>query len=399
MRLLRIAIFSDSFFPITNGVSQSISLLVEELRSRGHSVSIFSARYPGHKDSDPNVIRFLSVVTPVARDYPLSVPPYFPYYRYFRLGNFDIVHTHTPFLAGNIGMRWARRKRIPLVSTYHTLYEKYAHYVPFIPHKITKRCIAMYTHWYYNHCEEIITPSRSALRFLKHHHIQKPITVIPTGIPTPPILSKAEARAQLGVKPEERMLLYVGRIAREKNIHFLFEALIHLIRKEQVRLWLVGDGPAWQECADKVRELGIGDHVVFVGAVPRKTVDVYYASADVFTFASVTETQGLVLGEAMSFGLPVVVVQGGAASHAVQDGVTGLISSPDPQEFSSKVLQILENEGLWHRLSEGALNASRNWSVSTMTDAVLEVYQRVLQRAPSPNIESAREQNVHSRIS
>lgn len=398
MRPLRIAIFSDSYVPITNGVSQSISLLIEELRARGHSVSIFTARYPGYKDSDPNVIRFLSVVTPFARDYPLSIPPFFPYYRYFRLGNFDIVHTHTPFLAGNIGMRWARRKQVPVVSTYHTLYEKYAHYIPFIPHKVTRKCISAYTHWYYNRCEEIITPSPSAKRFLQHHHIQKPITVIPTGTPPPPLVSRAEARAQLNVKPEEKMLLYVGRIAREKNIHFLLHALARLPRKDHVRLWLVGDGPAWQECAEKVRELGIGDHVVFVGAVPRKSVDIYYAAADLLTFASVTETQGLVLGEAMSFGLPVVVVRGGAVSQVVKEGINGLISSLDPEEFASRILHALEDEGLWQRLSEGARRSSRNWSISAMTDAVLEVYFRALKRTPLPREITVSQEDVHSRI-
>ncbi len=398
MKSLRIAIFSDSYVPITNGVSQSINLLVDELRSRGHSVSIFTARFPGHQDSDPNVIRFLSVVTPFAKDYPLAIPPYFPYYRYFRQGNFDIAHTHTPFLAGNIGMRWARRQRVPVVTTYHTLYEKYAYYIPFIPTRITRRCISAYTYWYYNRCEEIITPSQSAKRFLKQHHVYKPISVIPTGIPPPPLLSRAEARAQLGVKPEEKMLLYVGRLAREKNIHFLLETLALLVGKEQVKLWLVGDGPAWQECAEKVREWGIGDHVVFVGAVPRKAVDLYYAAADLFVFASVTETQGLVLGEAMSFGLPVVAVRGGGVNQVVQDGINGLLSSPDPKEFTNKVLQILENESLWHQLSEGARSTSRNWSVSAMTDAVLEVYFRVLEQTLSQIPRGKLQKNVHSRI-
>lgn len=378
-RRLKIALFSDSALPVLNGVSVSIEALVTNLRQMGHSVHIFTASHFGYRDPDPNTYRFPAISTPWTRGYPLAHPPFYPMIRHFRKHSFDIIHTHTPFTVGFVGLRWGESHEIPVVSTYHTLYDKYAHYIPFFPKRYVRYKIAKHTNFYYNSTNHVIVPSDAAQRWLRRHSVRTPISVIPTGIGQGTSIVRAEARAILGVNPDQRMLLYVGRIAREKNMEMLFRAVSRAFDSDpSLVFWLVGDGPMRSECVDLARDLGIGDRVRFVGFIPRNEVDIYYAAADLFVFASMTETQGLVVGEAMSYGLPPVVVSGGGASAAVQDGENGIIVGNDAQALSSAILQILNHDVAYTRISEAARKSMRGQTVSAMAQKVVDVYDQVL---------------------
>lgn len=378
-RSLRVAIFSDSYVPIVNGVSISIESLVHELRERGHSVHIFTTSCRGHRDEDPNVNRFLSIRLPSAPGYPLAIPPFYPWIRAFRNQQFDIIHTHTPFTVGFVGLRWAESHRIPIVSTYHTLYQRYVHYVPFVPRAYLLYRIAKHTNYYYNRCAHVIAPSEAAERSLRRHGVRSPISIIPTGTPKPKTLSRDEARDLLGMRGNEKVLLYVGRVAPEKNLRLLFEALALVVaQRPETRLWLVGDGPARKQLQSLARTLGVGDKVRFVGAVPRRDVDTYYIAADLFVFSSMTETQGLVIGEAMSYGLPAVAVDGGGAGENIQEDVNGYKVGNSPIQLAEKTLEVLSNPALLGRLSEGARRSVKRWTVEDYCDAVLDVYSTVL---------------------
>lgn len=378
---LRIAVFTDSYFPILNGVSVSVHALVQGLRDRGHSVHLFTAGAPGYSDDDPNIHRFRSLETPIARGYPLAIPPFYRTLRVFRRYQFDLIHTHTPFTIGFVGLRWAESHELPIVSTYHTLYDRYAHYLRFLPRRYIRFRIAKHTNFYYNRVQEVLTPSETAKKWLERHSVHTPITVIPTGVPRGPLLDRVEARASLGISPEQRILLYTGRLAREKNLDTLFEAAAVLFRQDSsLRLWLVGDGPFREECRGMTRRLAIGDRVRFVGFVPRDEVNRYYAAADLFVFPSMTETQGLVVLEAMNYGLPAIAVGGGGASENIENGRNGFVVKNDPVEFAHACSDILGDDGLYARLSEGASQTARAQGPEQMIDKVLEVYGRALGR-------------------
>ncbi|MDR3692133.1 MAG: glycosyltransferase [Fimbriimonas sp.] len=377
---LRIAIFSDSALPILNGVSISIDALVGELRNQGHSVHVFTARFPGYKDPDPNTYRFRAIETPISRGYPVSYPPFYRMLLKFRRHDFDVVHTHTPFMLGMVGFRWAESHDIPVVSTYHTLYDRYAHYFKLLPHRYVRFRIAKHTNFYYNRMDHVITPSEASLKWLRRHSVTTPVTVIPTGIPAPQMLPRTDARQSLNIPPDNRILLYVGRLAREKNLNVLLEmAAIAFSQDRSLRLWLVGDGPYRDECLSMARALGIGDRVRFVGFVPRAEVDRYYAAADLFVFSSITETQGLVVQEAMSYGLPAIAVTGGGASAAIIEGENGFTVKNDPEDFALSTLKVLENDTLHASLSEQAIRSVRNSGVSGMCEQVVAVYRHVIE--------------------
>lgn len=387
-RALSIALFSDSALPVLNGVSVSIDQLVRELRSRGHSVHVFTSGIRGHSDADPNTHRFRSIKTPWTTDYPLAVPPFYAKLREFRKQKFDIVHTHTPFTVGFVGLRWAESHEIPIVSTYHTNYDKYAYYLDIVPKRYLRYKVAKHINFYYNRVGHVITPSEASKRWLLRHSVRTPISVIPTGVSMPRPTDRTAVREELGISPSTRVVLYAGRIAKEKNLGVLLESIAQARRQDaRLELFLVGDGPARSEFASMARELGIGDHVRFVGAVPRAQVDRFYAAADVFAFASMTETQGLVVLEAMSHGLPALVVQGGGAGEAVVDGENGYVLRNEPDDFARGIGHTLANEDAYRRLSERARETARRSSVAATTDRVLDVYQDVLQLGYQPGRE------------
>lgn len=374
-RPLRIAVFSDSCLPILNGVSISIDLLVRELRNQGHSVHIYTAAHFKHKDSDPNIFRFPAVETPWTKNYPLAFPPFFPMLRRFRQNTYDVIHTHTPFTIGFVGLRWAQSHEIPIVATYHTLYDRYAHYIP-APRRYVRYKIAKHTHFYYNRVDQIITPSEAAAKWLKRHEVDRPVHVIPTGAPSRAFLDRAEARLALGFAPHHRVLLYVGRLAREKNLELLFESVALAFAEEpNARLVVVGDGPHREACVTMARRLGIGDRVQFAGFVPREDVDRFYAAADLFVFASVTETQGLVIQEAMTHGLPAIAVVGGGASATIVDGVNGFVTKNSVSDLSLAIGDVLRDSDLLDRLAHGATKSTKVHTVIDMASQVVGVYR------------------------
>jgi glycosyltransferase involved in cell wall biosynthesis len=357
-----------------------VDLLIHELRRRGHSVHLFTNAYPGYQDPDANAHRFRAVTTPFSRGYPIAYPPFYRMLGVFRQHEFDLIHTHSPWTLGFVGLRWAESHDLPIVSTYHTLYDRYSHYLP-APRRWVRFKIAKHTNYYYNRVDHVLTPTEASLRWLRRHSVSTPITLAPTGTPAGRILDRSEERKRLGIPPEMRVLLFVGRLAKEKNLEVLFQMAARVFAGDPtLRLWLLGDGPYREACTQMVRRLGIGDRVRFLGFVPREEVDRYYAASDLFVFSSVTETQGLVVQEAMAHGLPAVVVFGGGAGESVQDGVNGLVVRNDAGAFASAVSRIMEDESLYARLSGAASRSIAENSPDLMCDRVISVYREVLER-------------------
>ncbi|MCB0825315.1 MAG: glycosyltransferase [Armatimonadetes bacterium] len=361
----------------------SIDQLMRQLRAEGHSVHLFTSGTYNYSEADPNIHRFWAVETPFAKGYPFSTPPFYPMLREFRKHRFDLVHTHTPFTVGMVGLRWAESHNLPVVSTYHTHYDKYSHYVPLIPRAYTRYKIAKHTNFYYNSVDHVITPSDASFRWLKRHSVHTPTTVIPTGIPVPPMLDGALCRAKLNAPVDQKVLLYVGRVAIEKNIGRLLEACAKLFPTDpRLTLWVVGDGPAKERFMAQARDLEIGDRVKFWGAVPRSDLDPFYAAADLFTFPSVTETQGLVVVEAMSHGLPAVVIHGGGASHSVKEGINGLVVQNTTDQFADAIRQVIEESSLYDSMCIEAAQTAKEYSVPEMVRKVIGVYHSVLGEEP-----------------
>jgi glycosyltransferase involved in cell wall biosynthesis len=383
---LKIAFFCDAYKPTRSGVAVSVDTTAQELRARGHQVTIFAPRYKGYVEDDPTVVRFPAFRWFRARDFPVAYP-LLPRASLlaglrFRREEFDIVHSHSPFTIGILGARWARSNRIPIVFTFHTLYHRYLHYVP-APRAWTRSYVVWWVRHYCYLCSHIIAPSRPVAQIVSHLQPRVPCSVLPTGIDIARFASasaqqREQTRQRLGIAPDEVVLLYVGRIVREKNLVFLLRSLAPLLNGEgdatKVRLVLVGGGPDMEAMRKLASQLNIADTVIFTDFVaPASTLD-YYAAADTFVFASRTETQGVSIAEALAAGLPCVVVGAMGAAEAVTDGVDGFIVPPNEEQFRDAVQRLITSPELRQRMSKAAQRKAPQLSREHCVDELLQLY-------------------------
>ncbi|MCX6343470.1 MAG: glycosyltransferase family 4 protein [Armatimonadetes bacterium] len=379
---MRIGIFTESYEPIINGVSVCVSTLRDELARRGHEVFIFAPDFRGHVDTAERVFRFPSFHTIFMPDYPFPVPYSPQIKRQFAQLKLDVIHTQTPFLLGLLGAKWAKRHSIPLVSTNHTLYTEYAHYVPVRPKAFTRNFLVGLMRWYYSRCDAVVAPSTPVQRMLKSYGIKTRTQVIKTGVVSIPPIDPSErmsVRERFGIADGGFMLLYVGRIAREKNLTMLLRAF-KIVSKNHpsAKLALVGGGPALAETQQFASELGLMDKLTFTGMLSRNKIEPIFASADAFAFPSTTETQGIAICEALSAGLPVVAVNAGGIPENIQHGVDGFLTENSAEEFADCIDYLISNKPERIKMGENARKNAVNFSIERMADDFEELYRSVI---------------------
>ena len=390
---LRIGLFSESFEPVQNGVSTSILTLVDELRRQGHRVYVFAPAHQEQQEVQTNVLRFPSFVSAFNKEYPLAYPflPRLALTTHFQKLRLDVVHTHTPFILGLTGAKLALRRSVPLISTFHTLYSQYSHYLPFLPDGVTQGLLETYLPWYYNRCAEIICPSEVAANVLRDLGIERPITIVPTGIALPDghaigDSAREKVRSELGIPIDAPLMLFAGRLAREKNVDMLL-AVYSLVRESvpDVHLAFAGSGPFADELAALANAMPGGENVHFLGPIPHYRMSGVYAAADVFCFPSPSETQGLVVGEARAAGLPCVVVDAGGAPETVREGEDGFcVPEGDTDAFAERVIGMLTNRWKREKMRETARHNALEYTPERMVARVLSVYEAARVQPDAP---------------
>jgi glycosyltransferase involved in cell wall biosynthesis len=398
---MKIAFFCDTFRPTRNGVAVSVASTAEVLRARGHRVVIFAPRYKGFVEADPDVVRFPAGHWFNTRDYPVAWPviPYLSLLELtnFRREHFDIVHTHSPFILGMLGARWARLGSIPVVFTFHTLYHRYLHYSP-LPPGLSRRYIVAQVQRYCHLCDHIIAPSESIARVVQRFRPGVPKTVLPTGVDVQRFAggSRQSGRARYGIAQDEIVLLYVGRLAYEKNLGFLIRAIAPLLRGDhatgrggdgvsaptqpRIRLMLVGGGPASPSLQTLAEQLGVARNVIFTGFVDAAALPDHYAAADIFTFASRTETQGVCIAEALAAGLPCVLIGARGAAEAITPGQEGLVVPPNEERFREAVTTLVKDHDLRICMAARARAKAPSLSLERRVDALLNLYREIKSR-------------------
>ncbi len=380
---MRIGLFTESYPPLINGVSTSVQTLIAQLEHAGHDVFVFTSRYPKYKDARPHVYRYPSVNALVEPDYVLPIP-FSPAIAAAipRLG-LDIVHSQSPFLLGLLARRIARRYGLPHLSTNHTLYSEYAHYVPLLPRSVMRRLIIRWMHSFYNSCDHVLAPSDLTKRRLQNYGVRVPTSVIPTGIPAPPYLlaKPADTKQELGLPPDARLLLYVGRLAPEKNLDMLLRAFQRISQTTpDTYLVVAGSGNSAGALRRRVKQLGIEPRTIFTGFVGRTRLDPLYAASDLFLFPSVTETQGLAVGEALAAGTPCVVVNGGGAPEAIRSGINGFVVEDDPAQMAEHALRLLEDEPLRLKMAAEAIAGAAQATPEHAARRILALYEELVAR-------------------
>ena len=376
---MKIGIFTDSYKPYTSGVVTSISTFKEELTRLGHDIHIFAPSYPHYTEVEENVYRYYSIPSPTNPDYTLAIPLHPGMNLLVKSLQLDVIHVHSPFTMGRVGLHYARKYNLPLLFTYHTRYDQYVHYVP-LAHDLAKEVTIKYSSHFCNNCDHLIAPSLEMESIIKGFEVTTPISVIPSGVP----LEKYRGgdagwlRLHYPIPAENRILLFVGRLTQEKNLPFLIQSFKEVrAQLPKTTLVIIAQGPLEEELKELVTSLDLvlDQDVIFTGALPFESLVNAYYSADLFVFASLTETQGLVLIEAMAAGLPVAAVRASGVQEMVEHGVDGLLAANDTSELARAVCRILNDKKLYRTLQVNARKKAEKLSCHNMALKLEKVYQ------------------------
>jgi glycosyltransferase involved in cell wall biosynthesis len=378
---VRILFVSDVYFPRVNGVSTSIQTFRSELASLGHETLLLAPAYPIQYEDEPGIVRVASRRVPLdPEDRAMRWSALAALREPLAQRRFDVVHIQTPFLAHYVGLSLARRFGIPAVATYHTLFEEYLyHYAKLVPRAQMRALARGFSRRQCNALDGVAVTSIAMRETLERYGVRVPVAIVPTGIRLDDFAGGdgARFRARLGVPAERPLALFVGRVAFEKNIEFLLHMLPHVRREVPDVLFVIcGEGPAERALARLAGELRLSDNVRFAGYLDRATelLDCYRA-ADVFVFASRTETQGLVLLEAMALGVPAVSTAVMGTRDIVHAGKGALVVAEDVGEFAAAVVRVLKDRPLRARLAAEAQAYALTWSAPG-TALKLEAFYR-----------------------
>jgi 1,2-diacylglycerol 3-alpha-glucosyltransferase len=381
---MRILMISDVYFPRINGVSTSTQIFRDELIRRGHKVTLIAPDYPGCPQQD-DIIRIPSrQVLFDPEDRMMKRKEILALLPMLRNEKYDLLHIQTPFVAHRLGVQLAHVLDIPSIETYHTFFEEYLfHYVPFVPKRWMRALARHFTRKQCNAVDGVIVPSTAMSDILTQYGVTTRMKIIPTGMELNKFHScnGSAFRERYGIPASRPTLVHIGRVAHEKNIVFLLHMLVEL-RKQipQILLIIAGEGPALAHLHKQTRKLALSENVLFVGYLSRADALLdCYCAGDVFVFASRTETQGLVLLEAMALGVPVVSTAVMGTKDILQPQRGALVAQENPRQYADSVRQVLDNEFMRKRLSKDARDYAKEWSAPVMAERLLDYYQQLVE--------------------
>ena len=383
---MRIGIFTDTYPPYINGVSTSVSMLENALRKKGHQVYIVTVNTENMRykyENDEHIIRIPGVPIGIY-DYRLTGVYPLKAINKIKKWNLDVIHSHTEFGVGTFARIIAKQYNIPLVHTYHTMYEDYVHYITKGYFNNTSKKIVEYlTNFYCNQtATELIVPTKKTYDLFKEKYkYTRNVHIIPTGIEVDKFYKEntdpaklEEIRKKHGLNKGDFVILYVGRLGQEKSVDVLIEAHQELAREYKAKLLIVGDGPDMDTYKNLVHKLKIDDNVIFTGKVPWTEVTLYYQIADIFATASKSETQGLTVIEAMAASLPVVAVDDESFRNVIIDGLNGHLFDTK-KEYKKYVKSFIDEPSKLQQFSKQARINADTYSSKYFAERVLDVYR------------------------
>ncbi len=391
---MRIGIFTDTYPPFINGVSTSINMLENALRKKGHKVFIVTVNPDDMTykfEDNGRIIRIPGIPTGIY-DYRLTTFYPIKAVNHIKEWDLDIIHSHTEFGIGTFARVIGKQFDIPVVHTYHTMYEDYVHYITKGYFDGPSKKIVEYLTKFY--CDktvnELIVPTKKTYDLFKEKYkYDRNVHIIPTGIEIERFYKEKVSldklntlKSELGITKDDITVLFVGRIASEKNVEFLIHNHSSLLKvNKNIKLLIVGDGPDLDNYKKLASKNKISDKVIFTGKVAWKDIPLYYNIGDIFTTASHTETQGLTVIEAMASSLPVVALDDEAFRNTVIDGLTGYLFK-NRKEYINHMISLIKNKEQRKNMgTQGRINAE-TYSSKYFAERVLNVYKLALKDRP-----------------
>lgn len=384
---MKIGIFTDCYYPQVNGVVTSVLILEEELRKLGHEVTIVTVKVPNYVETNPNIVRISSIPFSKWSEFRLGLPVLTKAFKKIKALDLDLIHTHTEFSIGLFGKFVAKHLDIPVVHTYHTMYEDYTHYITNFKYTkyVAKKLIISTSKQYVKKYDGIIAPSDKTRFALRSYGVTNNIFVVPTGINLskfrplpkndPDLLNLYEKH---NLNSSDYHILSLGRLSEEKSVDLIIKELPALItRIPNVKLLIVGDGPYREKLEELTLKLELGNYVVFVGRIPHDHVNLYYNIADVFVSASKTETQGLTIIEAMASGLPVIAYNDLNVKDIIIHRVTGFVFETQ-DELTQALIDCYQEDDLKSEIIKKATEIVHHLSKENFGKNAEKVYQQVV---------------------
>lgn len=342
---MKIAFFTETYLPHLNGVSVSLVFAKKELERKGHEVYVFAPKVAGYKDSEENIIRLSSIrILKSEPEQKLPIPT--PQFRKLLNMKFDVIHGHGGGFLSLIGYQVALTKGYPFVITYHSYLEKYTHYLPIKSTMITSPLARRGSRYICNLGDIVIAPSIKMKKILEKYGVSKKIAVVPNPINLERFVKseKGFLRKLLNIDNSKIILLTASRLGKEKNIDLLINSFYEVAKKDNNSVFVIaGNGPDEERLKHLVKSLGLESRVYFPGYIDTKDMPLAYSDADIFLFASTTETQGMVVPEAASCSLPLVLVKDEAFSGVIRDGFNGYSVAEKPKLFAAKILNLIRD--------------------------------------------------------
>lgn len=379
---MNIVTLTNTYLPHVGGVARSVDAFVTEFRKRGHRVLVVAPEFADQIDNEKGVVRIPAIQNFNGSDFSMALPVSGLLTDELNRFQPDIVHAHHPFLLGMTALRIARYRELPLVFTHHTLYERYTHYVPADSETLRRFVIELATR-YGNLANQVFAPSESIANLLRKRGVTSPIAVVPTGVYPGRFANGDGKRFRIHHNiPETAFVVgHLGRLAPEKNLLFLAKAVARFLQKHRhAHFLLAGSGPMEQELEAIFREHGLAQRFHSVGVQrPDQQNDAYHAM-DVFAFASKSETQGMVLTEAMAAGVPVVALNANGAREVVCDGKNGRLPRREsPAAFAAALDWVIKRSpDQYQTLQSAARQTASQFSMANSADRALTCYQHLL---------------------
>lgn len=384
---MRIGLFTDAYVPSVNGVVTSVETLKKALEQRGHTVYIVTVGQDNKTydyDEKEKILRIPGIFLGIY-DYRLSSIYPLKVINQVKSWDLEVIHSHTELSMGIFARLFAKQYNIPLVHTYHTMYKDYTWYVSrnikFFDMGCKKAIEYLSKFYCDNTADAFIVPTVKTYHlFRDEYHYDKDIYIVPTGVDASRFykencdrLKVLKMRYELGYKRKDFVLLFVGRLAQEKNVPFLFD-VIGKIQNKNIKLLVVGYGPDEDNYKKEVKEKGLSDRIKFTGKVAWSDMPNYYHISNAFITASTTETQGLTVVEALAASLPVICIDDDAFRSAVVDNYNGRIFK-DEKECLKIIEELATNKLELENLTDKAEGSIKKYSLSSFAESVLEVYK------------------------
>ena len=378
---MRIGIFSDTFYPEVNGVATSCLNLYQELERRGHEVHVYAPKCKGWEAFQSEHLHYLeSAQFILLRDRNVALPGYGAVRQALDM-HFDVVHTNSEFVMGFFGRYVARHTGCVRIHTYHTAWEDYTYYITHgVGDNAAKSAAKHYSEWWCDHFDRVIAPTAKTENLLRQYGVEAPIDIIPSGMDlrrfSPERHSAAEraaTRAECGIPEGKRVLLNIGRLAKEKNLEKILRVFPELHKRcPDVQLVIIGEGPLKQTLQEQAQAFGVADSVSIVGAKPWEEIDKYYAIGDVFVSASHSETQGLTYIEAAASGLCVCAVDDPCLLGVFRDGVSAVLAGESDEQLLESLMLAFSPVG--GRIRKNAVAAAEPYSTEQFAKRVEQCY-------------------------